>query len=96
MTFSGGLCEIHSLVVDPKYQQKGVGAKLIREIETIAATYNLHTISLTAPTTLKGAQSFYGKLGFKRTACIPSGLLGFDWIIFTKQLYKPNYPWLKS
>lgn len=96
ITFSGGLGEIHSLVVDPAYQQQGVGTALIRKAETFAATHNLHTISLTAPTNLKGALIFYEKLGFKRAACIPNGRLGFDWIIFTKQLCQPKYPWLKS
>ncbi|MFX1562585.1 MAG: GNAT family N-acetyltransferase, partial [Promethearchaeota archaeon] len=96
ITFSGGLGEIHSLVVDPAYQHRGVGTALIRRAETIAASYNLHSIRLTAPSNLKGALVFYEKLGYKQSACIPNGLLGFDWIIFTKQLCQPKYSWLKS
>jgi len=80
--FSGGLGEIHSLVVEEGYRGRGVGSSLLRAVEEIAAAHNLHAITITVPTILPQAITFYQRLGYKRSA------------LLTKHLHTPTYPWL--
>ena len=58
---------IQSMAVKPKYQGKGIGMKILKEIDKIARKKEYKTMSLECFYPLKKAISLYKKCGFKRT-----------------------------
>ncbi len=55
------------MAVKPKYQGKGIGMKILKEIDKIARKKEYKTMSLECFYPLKKAISLYKKCGFKRT-----------------------------
>lgn len=58
---------IQSMAVKPKYQGKGIGMKILEEIDKIARKRGCKTMSLECFYPLKKAISLYEKCGFRKT-----------------------------
>lgn len=62
--YTGKYLEIDNFIVDNAHQSKGIGKKLIAEIEKIALQNNAKAIVLDAFTTNFGAHKFYFNQGY--------------------------------
>ncbi|MGG7178728.1 GNAT family N-acetyltransferase [Clostridium paraputrificum] len=56
---------IHRLFINPEYARKGMGKKLLEEVEFYARSNNIMSIKLDTNTGNKGAQSLYRSMGYK-------------------------------
>ncbi len=63
--YIGSYLEIDNFVVDINFRSKGIGEKLILEIEKIAKNENCNAIMLDAYLENKKGHSFYNKFGFE-------------------------------
>jgi len=59
--------EIGGLVVDEKFQRRGVGRELIRRVEQWAADHGVAQVSVRCRTTRLEAHQFYENLGYRAT-----------------------------
>src|SRR3989338_3007834 len=82
-----GVCFCSWLVVDKKYQGKGIGTKLIKEFEKKAYKKNLHMVYLYASI---HNVSYYKKVGYKLVGNLKKAWFGQDYYIFTKLLCAPK------
>jgi ribosomal protein S18 acetylase RimI-like enzyme len=72
----GPLCNIYDLWVDEQLRQKGLGSKMIKQIETFAKSRNCKIIQLY--TAEFHARGFYEKLGYAVMATHPGEFMGHD------------------
>ena len=64
---SAARAEIGGLVVDEAYRGKGIGERLVREVETWAIQHGLAHIRVRTRATRTEAHGFYAREGFERT-----------------------------
>jgi ribosomal protein S18 acetylase RimI-like enzyme len=55
---------VHHFSIEEKFKSKGYGSKLMKEIENIAASRNIHKIELDYWSANRSASQFYDKCGF--------------------------------
>ncbi len=60
------MCMIYDVIVHPKYQKKGIGTLLMREILKYVQANQFATVSLFYDINNKGLDSFYSKFGFQK------------------------------
>jgi len=60
--YDGSRALIHQMSVHPKYQKRGIGSALVREIASRFKAMGAPTVSVTAST---GSKGFFEKAGFK-------------------------------
>jgi N-acetylglutamate synthase-like GNAT family acetyltransferase len=60
----GKIGRISSLIVEPTFRRKGIGQKLIKEIETFAKQANCARIEVTSRSQRKDAHAFYEACGY--------------------------------
>jgi len=75
---------ISQLFVDEKHRKKGLGKKLISEIENAAKNHDCNIIRL--DTLNEKSHSFYVKSGFEKTLEIKEYMKGFDLLFFHKHI----------
>ena len=83
----GGVCIIERLSVTPELQGKGIGRRLIAEVENRVAE-TAHKIYLETGLLASNLLMFYSKLGFSGEAILRRHYGGFDWIAFSKFIEK--------
>lgn len=75
------------LMVDAKYQKKGIGTKLIREFEDVMKEKGAHMIYLYAgPCNV----SYYQKVGYELNGTMKKSWFGQDHSVLTKLLQEPK------
>lgn len=84
----GDLCGIHLLWVDEAHRQKGIGGKIIKELEKYALSKKCKIIQL--DTTEFQANDFYRKHGYLATATLDKGFMGYTQYIMRKILSESN------
>ena len=55
--------DVHTMFVNPLYQGKGIGKKLIERVEILAKKRKIKKLSVKST---KGAEKFYQRMGFKK------------------------------
>jgi GNAT superfamily N-acetyltransferase len=80
----GNLCGIHLMWVDDLHRKKGLGAKIIRNLEQYALSKGCNFIQL--DTAEFQAKEFYEKLGYATVAVLDQGFMGYKQYIMRKVL----------
>jgi len=83
----GGVSMANWIVVDDKYQRKGIGSKLLQEWEKEAKKQGAHKLHLW---TDKRNVEFYKKRGFIYIGMVPESWFGADDCIFFKAIGEPK------
>ena len=83
----GGVSYCGWLMVDEKFQKKGVGKGLLEEWEKIAKKLGIHCLRLDAD---KRNIEFYKKMGFKLIGLEEKGYFGTDNYLFQKIIGDPK------
>ena len=81
----GDLCGIHLLWVEDAHRQKGIGEKIIKELEKYVLSKKCKIIQL--DTTEFQAKDFYSKHGYLTTAILDKGFMGYSQYIMRKILF---------
>ncbi|MFX1250862.1 MAG: GNAT family N-acetyltransferase [Promethearchaeota archaeon] len=84
ITIQHDVLYLNILFIDPKFQNMGVGTKVVQFIEQIDK--NIAFIKLNTPKWALQNHYFYEKLGYKRVDEIYDSELGFDLYIYMKTL----------
>jgi GNAT superfamily N-acetyltransferase len=63
---SGRRCELVGLVVDPRARGRGVGRRLVAEVETWAAGRGIRQMAVRSNVTREESHPFYERLGYTR------------------------------
>ncbi len=82
-----GVCFCSWLMVDKKLQNKGVGTKLLKELEKIMKKKGVHMMLLYAD---KHNIPYYKKVGYKWVGNINKSWFGQDHHVFVKHIQKPK------
>lgn len=77
-----------TLATHPRFQNLGVGAKLMERIEKEAVEARCYKISLFTTPVMKAAIHLYKKLGYEREGVLKKQFHGIDFIAFGKILRK--------
>jgi ribosomal protein S18 acetylase RimI-like enzyme len=72
-----GRLHLHHLVVAPEQRSRGIGERLVSQVQKDAAAEQLQ-VSLKVHTSNRGAMRFYDRLGFRR-ASSGSAYLSYVW-----------------
>lgn len=83
----GGVSLCIWIMVDPDFQKKGIGQKLLKHWENISLTYGAHSLFLYAS---KHNISFYEKMRFELSGLHKKAWYGTDDYIFTKLIQEPK------
>lgn len=75
---------ISYVFVEEEYRNKGIGTKLLSEIEQLALDAECNIIRLN--TFNKKSHAFYLNAGFVETACITNYMNGFDLVYYHKKI----------
>jgi len=75
---------VSHLFVEIEFRNKGIGTKLISEVENIALNLGCNILRLN--TFNKKAHAFYLNTGFTETACITNYMNGFDLVYYHKKI----------
>lgn len=78
-----GVCFLERLSVSPDLQEKGIGKKLVKEVEKRAGK-QAHKIYLETGLLANNLLMFYTRLGYTGEAILRKHYGGFDWIVFSK------------
>ncbi len=73
-----GTCMLKHMVVDQKYQRRGVGTALTRQVINFAQKHNATKVWLDTVPDLTGAISLYQKLGFQKSGILRQHFWGVD------------------
>ena len=82
-----GVCFCSWLMVDHKFQKKGLGTKLLKELEKAASKKGVHMIYLYA---YKHNVPYYKKIGYNYAGNMKKSWFGMDDHIFTKLIREPK------
>lgn len=82
----GGVCFLSWLMVDPSVQKKGVGKKLVQELEKEAKEKGFHQIFLYADH--RNIPFYEDKLGYTNSGLMKKSWYNTDNYIFTKNIQK--------
>jgi len=78
--------QVKTLATHPAFQNLGVAAQLMEEIEKEAVKARCHKTSLFTTPVMKSAIHLYEKLGYEREGVLKKQFYGIDWIAFGKIL----------
>lgn len=83
----GGVSLCTWLIVDPGFQRKGVGKKLLKSWEHLVRKEGIHSLFLYSS---KHVIPFYKKMGFEVSGLHKKGWFGSDEYILTKLIQEPK------
>jgi len=83
----GGVSFCHWLMVDPNFQRKGIGTKLLTYWEEIVKEMGAHNLKLEA---IDKNLKFYGDFGFETLGLEKKGSFGTDNYILRKIIQEPK------
>lgn len=84
-----GTCDLYWIVVDPRWQGRGVGTALLKDVESrlTADGCRLVIVETSSRPDYAGTRAFYERRGFTRAAVIPGYYApGDDLVIYLKDL----------
>ncbi len=64
------VCIIHAILVDPDYQRRGVGSKLVQALLNHCQMEGIPTVRILIPSDNKELQTLFKNLGFKRSRIV--------------------------
>lgn len=73
-----GTCMLKHMVVDQRYQRRGVGTALTKKVLDFARKHNATKVWLDTVPILSGAISLYQKLGFRKSGTLRQHFWGAD------------------
>lgn len=73
-----GTCMLKHMVVDQRYQRRGVGTALTRQVIAFARKHNATKVWLDTVPILSGAISLYQKMGFRKSGTLRQHFWGAD------------------
>jgi ribosomal protein S18 acetylase RimI-like enzyme len=82
-----GVCFCSWIMVDRQFQKKGIGTKLLRQLEEEMRQRHAHMIFLYASS---HNNSYYEKLGYEWSGIMKKSWFGQDHNVFTKLLQEPK------
>jgi ribosomal protein S18 acetylase RimI-like enzyme len=85
--YGGGVAFCNWLMIDTKFQKKGVGKTLLQSFEKLAMDAGCHCVFLYAS---KHNIAFYEKMGYKQSGVFEKGWFGNTDYLFTKILQEPK------
>ncbi len=86
-----GTCMLKHMVVDQRYQRRGVGTALTKQVIKFAQKHNATKVWLDTVPNLSGAISLYQKLGFQKAGTLRRHFWGVDVELYELILTKNNY-----
>ena len=80
-----GVCDVKEIVVKEHYRRKGVGKKLMKEVETMAKEFSAHIVYLTTGKDWK-EKEFYESIGYRKVADLNNHFLNTDFVYMAKEI----------
>lgn len=76
----------YELQIDDGYKSKGIGAHLMKALESLAKVWELERVVLTLLTNNEGAKRFYDRLGYTLDEMSPDKSEETAYEIYSKQV----------
>ena len=83
---------ICSLAVHPDHWGRGIGRRLMETLEIVARSQGCHKVWLQTAWSMDEAISLYEGLGYKQEGYQPRQFYGEDFLLFGKELSRPDTP----